>query len=74
MSVVVDGHALNITSVSYVDKLAFGLTGWRRSVPHLQRLLVHLEESLAELEVAHGLRARRRGCGLTRSAPLVHLT
>ncbi len=50
VSVVVDGQALNITMVPYVDALAFGITGCHRSVPHLQRLLVHLEESLSELE------------------------
>jgi diacylglycerol O-acyltransferase len=32
--------------------LQFGLVGCRRSVPSLQRMLVHLEESLTELEQA----------------------
>jgi hypothetical protein len=35
--------------------LDFGLVGCRRSVPHLQRLLGHLEDSLAELERACGI-------------------
>jgi hypothetical protein len=30
--------------------LNFGLTGCRRNVPHLQRLLTYLDESLVELE------------------------
>jgi diacylglycerol O-acyltransferase len=50
VSVVVDGQALNMTMVSYGDRLAFGITGCRRSVPHLQRLLRHLEDALADLE------------------------
>lgn len=52
VSVPVDGQALNITVTTYVDNLEFGLTGCRRSVPHLQRMLSHLEDSLAELEKA----------------------
>ena len=50
LSIPYEGQALNITVTSYVDTLQFGLTGCRRSVPHLQRLLTHLEDSLAELE------------------------
>lgn len=52
LSIPYDGQALNITITSYADNLQFGLTGCRRNVPHLQRLLGHLEESLAELEKA----------------------
>jgi WS/DGAT/MGAT family acyltransferase len=52
LSIVLDGQALNITVASYDGMLEFGLTGCRRSVPHLQRLLRHLEDSLAELEPA----------------------
>lgn len=55
VSVVVDGQALNITMISYVNSLAFGITGCRRSVPHLQKLLAHLEQALRELEEAYGL-------------------
>jgi diacylglycerol O-acyltransferase / wax synthase len=32
--------------------MEFGLIGCRRSVPHLQRLLTHLEDALADLEKA----------------------
>ncbi|WP_072806976.1 WS/DGAT/MGAT family O-acyltransferase [Rhodococcoides yunnanense] len=49
-SIVCDGMALNITVASNGDSLNFGLIGCRRSVPHLQRMLTHLETSLAELE------------------------
>ncbi|MET0237523.1 MAG: wax ester/triacylglycerol synthase family O-acyltransferase [Kibdelosporangium sp.] len=52
LSIPYDGQALNITITSYADNLQFGLTGCRRNVPHLQRLLGHLEESLSELEKA----------------------
>ena len=50
LSIPYEGQALNITVTSYAGDLQFGLTGCRRSVPHLQRLLTHLEDSLAELE------------------------
>jgi diacylglycerol O-acyltransferase len=52
LSIPFDGQALNITCTSYVSDLAFGLTGCRRSVPHLQRLLAHLDQALADLEAA----------------------
>ena len=52
LSIPTDGQALNITVTSYDGSLEFGLTGCRRTVPHLQRLLVHLEDSLAALEKA----------------------
>ncbi len=50
-SIVLNGQALNISITSYDHQLHFGLTGCRRTVPHLQRLLAHLETSLAELEL-----------------------
>jgi diacylglycerol O-acyltransferase len=55
LSVVLDGQALNITVTSYSDEIAFGLTGCRRSVPHLQHLLAHLDDELTALEVAVGV-------------------
>ncbi|NRQ49922.1 WS/DGAT/MGAT family O-acyltransferase [Aeromicrobium stalagmiti] len=54
VSIVLDGQALNITLTSRDKYLDFGLIGCRRSVPHLQRLLTHLESSLAELEKSWG--------------------
>ncbi len=54
VSIVLDGQALNITLTSRHGFLDFGLIGCRRSVPHLQRLLTHLETSLSELEKAWG--------------------
>jgi diacylglycerol O-acyltransferase len=54
-SIPTDGQALNITCTTYVDQLGVGLTGCRRSVPHLQRLLGHLDEELTALEQAVGV-------------------
>lgn len=51
-SIPLDGQALNITLTNNADNLDFGLAGGRREVPHMQRLLLHLEESLADLETA----------------------
>jgi hypothetical protein len=55
MSIALDGQALNITLVNNAGNLDFGLVGCRRSVPHLQRLLDHLESSLKDLERAVGV-------------------
>ena len=51
VSVVTDGQALNITLISYVDRIAFGVSGCRRSVPELGRIPVHLDAALRELEL-----------------------
>jgi diacylglycerol O-acyltransferase len=55
LSIPIDGMALNITCTSYADQMAFGLTGCRRTVPHLQRLLTHLDTELTALERAAGI-------------------
>ena len=52
LSIPTHGQALNITVASYAGQLQFGLTGCRRTVPHLQRLLGGLDESLSALEDA----------------------
>ena len=44
-SIALDGQALNITLSNNAGNLDFGLVGCRRSVPSLQRLLGHLEDS-----------------------------
>jgi hypothetical protein len=49
LSIPFTGQALNITVTSYAGSMEFGLIGCRRSVPHLQRLLTHLDDALAEL-------------------------
>jgi diacylglycerol O-acyltransferase / wax synthase len=55
LSIALDGQAMNITLANNADNLDFGLVGCRRSVPHLQRMLSHLEDSLKALEVASGV-------------------
>jgi diacylglycerol O-acyltransferase len=50
LSIPTAGQALNITAVSYDAELQFGLTGCRRTLPHLQQLLVGLGDALGELE------------------------
>ncbi|RYJ05600.1 MAG: DUF1298 domain-containing protein, partial [Actinomycetales bacterium] len=54
VSIVLDGQAVNFTLTSRAGYLDFGIIGCRTSVPHLQRLLTHLENALAELETAWG--------------------
>jgi len=55
LSIALDGQALNITMTNNAGNIDFGLVGCRRSVPHLQRLLGHLESSLKDLERAMGV-------------------
>ena len=55
LSIPIHGMGLNITCTSYAGNLGFGLTGCRRTVPHLQRLLTHLDDELAALEKATGV-------------------
>ena len=50
---------MNITLSNNADNLDFGLVGCRRSVPSLQRMLGHLEDSLTELEWAVGTVGRK---------------
>ncbi len=55
LSIPINGMALNITCNSYAENMDFGLTGCRRSVPHLQRLLGHMDDELNALEKAAGV-------------------
>lgn len=52
LSIPFNGQALNITVTSYNGNLNFGLTGCRKSVPHLQHLLTYLDEALDGLTTA----------------------
>ena len=54
LSIPINGMAINITCTSYDGRMCFGITGCRRTVPHLQRLLTHLDEELRALEAAAG--------------------
>lgn len=51
-SIPIDRIALNITLLSYVDQLEFGLTACRRTLPSMQKLLTYIENGIRELEVA----------------------
>jgi diacylglycerol O-acyltransferase / wax synthase len=55
LSIPINGMALNITCTSYDGNMCFGLTGCRRTVPHLQRLLTYLDDELKALEKAAGV-------------------
>ncbi|WP_426242079.1 WS/DGAT/MGAT family O-acyltransferase [Nocardioides sp. LHG3406-4] len=55
LSIPIHGMALNITCTSYAGLMCFGLTGCRRTVPHLQRLLGYLDHELGALERAAGV-------------------
>lgn len=55
LSIPINGMALNITCTSYDGQLMFGLTGCRRTVPSLQKLLTHLDEEVDALERAAGV-------------------
>ncbi len=59
VSIPMDGAAVNFTLVSNNENLDFGIVACRKSVPHLQRLIDYMEESLVELEDAAGLRRRK---------------
>ncbi|MEZ5442078.1 MAG: wax ester/triacylglycerol synthase family O-acyltransferase, partial [Lysobacterales bacterium] len=50
VSLVSHGQALNITCQSYAGQLAFGFTGCRDTLPHMQRLATYTGEALEELE------------------------
>lgn len=55
LSIPIHGMALNITCTSYDGLMCFGLTGCRRTVPHLQKLLTYLDEEVTALEKAAGI-------------------
>ncbi|MEQ6886524.1 wax ester/triacylglycerol synthase family O-acyltransferase [Salicola sp. Rm-C-2C1-2] len=50
VSIAMDRLGLNMTLATYGDQVEFGLTGCRRTLPSLQRMLDHLETGLLELE------------------------
>jgi diacylglycerol O-acyltransferase len=52
VSMISAAQALNVTLTRYADQMTFGLVGDRRALPHLQRILIHLDDALVELEKA----------------------
>ncbi|MEK6202738.1 MAG: wax ester/triacylglycerol synthase family O-acyltransferase [Psychrobacter sp.] len=49
-SVVFNGQAMNITLASYLDKIEFGITACSKALPHVQDMLMLIEEELQLLE------------------------
>lgn len=49
VSIAVHGVALNITVMSYIGQLCFGLIACRHAVPDLHRITQHLQDALATL-------------------------
>ncbi len=49
-SVIVDGQAMNITYTNYLDKIEFCITACSKILPHVQDMLILIEEELAVLE------------------------
>lgn len=52
MSVLFDGHTLNVTIVGYAGRLAVGVTGCRNTIPNMQDIAVYIGDALTELETA----------------------
>jgi WS/DGAT/MGAT family acyltransferase len=52
VSLIFDGQALNITVLSYADRIDWSFTACRSSLPHVQRLAVYTGEAVDELEGA----------------------
>ena len=69
LSIPINGMALNITCTSYDGKMCFGLTGCRRTVPHLQRLLGYLDDELKALEKVAGRLSVTSTCHIRMSQP-----
>lgn len=56
MSAIYHGFALNFTLISNAGNLDFGIVACRESAPHVQRIIDDLEDALADLEEAAGIR------------------
>lgn len=52
VSMISEAQAMNITMTRYDNQMTFGIVGDRRALPHLQRMLIHLDEALFALEGA----------------------
>ncbi|WP_201529236.1 MULTISPECIES: WS/DGAT/MGAT family O-acyltransferase [Psychrobacter] len=49
-SIIVDGQGMNITLATYLDKIEFCITACSRLLPHVQDILMLIEEELSVLE------------------------
>jgi diacylglycerol O-acyltransferase len=61
LSAITHGQGLNITVVSYLERLYFGLTACRELVPDVDRLATYLREELAVLTAAASAPRSRSG-------------
>lgn len=52
VSMISEAQAMNITMSRYAGYMNFGVVGDRKALPSLQRILVHLDGALVELEEA----------------------
>jgi WS/DGAT/MGAT family acyltransferase len=69
ISLLMRGGALNITVTSLDGVLNFGFVGARDTLPHLQRMSVHLEAAMDQLaEITGGSRSGRSGAAAGASA------
>lgn len=49
-SIIVDGQAMNITLATYLDKIEFCITACSKALPHVQDMLILIEEEIDVLE------------------------
>lgn len=66
VSFLLDGYALNITLVGYLDRVAIGVLGCRDAIPRLQKLAVYTSDALTELEQAIAAGGARPVAGAAR--------
>lgn len=52
VSMISEAQAMNITMTRYAGMVTFGIVGDRRALPSLQRMLIHLDRALLELEAS----------------------
>lgn len=52
ISLAFQGLGMNITCISYADRLNIGVVGGRDGLPHLQHIAVCIAEALDELDTA----------------------
>ncbi|WP_182379486.1 wax ester/triacylglycerol synthase family O-acyltransferase [Nocardioides sp. WS12] len=52
VSMISEAQAMNITLTRYDNQMTFGIVGDRKALPHLQRMLIHLDGALEALEKA----------------------
>lgn len=53
VSLIFQGQALNITIFTYAETLSIVYTACRNSLPHVQRLVRHADQALADLRTAY---------------------